>query len=176
MIYKNGWCVNKFQQKYLFFTCNLTGITSVFASHILKVSPLQYIPIYSIWITSILYWWDPVSNWRRTLDVFVSHASIGFFSLSLLYFRPKYWLHCFAGITLSSVLFRTLSLQCSDELATLHDENCPLEAEGVYSCPTKNSLSWKSVLHHSGIHIFTNLAAFISLFFYREQQQQPLIK
>ena len=101
----------------------------------------------------------------------VSHTCIGFYSLCLLYNRPKNWLPSVAAILSSAMLFRTLSLQSSDKLETLHDVNCPLEAEGLYSCPVKYSLLWKSVLYHSGIHIFTNIAVLFSLISYGEQNQ-----
>jgi hypothetical protein len=165
MIYKNGWTVNKFQQRYLFLTCNLTAITSLFATY-MKVKPIQYVPIYSIWVTSILYWWNPTQGWRRTLDVIISHTCIGFFTTCLLYYRPKNWLPCAAGIAASSYFFRTWSLDHFEKLKQIHNYDCPLESEGIYTCPIKSNHSWKSVLHHSGIHIFTNLAAGVAIYFY----------
>lgn len=165
IIYKNGWTVNKFQRQYLFATCNLTCFTSLLASY-MKVGLVKSLPIYSIWFTSILYWWDPVEGWRRDLDVWVSHSCIGFYTLCLGYYRPRNWLPCALGIGLSSLLFRTLSMYYYNKLALLHDNTCSLESEGIYNCPFKNDYSWKSVLYHSGIHIFTNLICGVSLYYY----------
>lgn len=165
MIYKNGWTVNKFQQQYLFLTCNLVGFTSLYSSY-LKVGLTKSLPIYSIWVTSVLYWWDPVQGWRKDLDVFISHTCIGFYTACLFYFRPKHWLPCAAGIGLSSVFFRSLSLHYFEKLKQIHNNDCPNESEGIYHCPVKNDYSWKSVVYHSGIHVFTNLACAVSLYFY----------
>jgi hypothetical protein len=165
MIYKNGWNVSYFQQKFLFFTANLTAISS-FIAHSLSSHISQKIPIYSIWIASLLYWHNPLQNWRRNLDIYVSHFGISFYILCLIYYKPKFWLLSCFGIGFSAFIFRHLSLKCSNELEKIHNYSCENENNGIYFCPKKHILSWKSVLYHSGIHVFTNLFASLSLYFY----------
>ena len=77
VLYNNGWNITKYQQKFLFATCNITGLTSYYA-YISNCPPSMSYPIYAVWIASNLYWINPTNGWRCKLDMTVAHVCIPF--------------------------------------------------------------------------------------------------
>ncbi len=165
MIYKNGWTVNKVQQKLLFITCNITALTSYY---VYKNNLPNYVayPIYAVWLSSNLYWYNPLDNWRRKVDMITAHFCIPFLSLCGIIYKPSYWYLTSLGICSSAVIFRTISVYYYNLLEQLHNNKDKKERRGIYNCPIKNSYSWKSTLAHTGIHIFTNLFAALAAYTY----------
>ena len=51
-----------------------------------------YIGPAAVWVTSILYWWNPVEGWRRTLDRVVAATAISWHALCALT-HPRGLLH-----------------------------------------------------------------------------------
>lgn len=165
VIYNNGWNVTKFQQRFLYATCNITALTSYY---VYKIGSPKYVayPIYAVWIASNLYWINPIDNWRRKVDMIVAHCCIPFLSICGIIYRPPYWYLTSLGICGSAGIFRTISMYYYNLLESLHNEKDEFEKDGTYFCPMKNDFSWKSALGHSGIHLFTNLFAALAAYTY----------
>jgi len=90
----------------------------------------------------------------------VAHCCIPFLSICGIIYKPPYWYLTSLAICGSAGLFRTISMYYYNLLERLHNETNENDKEGMYFCPTKNDLSWKSALGHSGIHLFAGLAAY----------------
>jgi hypothetical protein len=166
LLYNNGWNVTPLQQKYLFLTSNLSALTAYYA-YKNKLSPHLYLPIGAIWVTSIIYWINPLQHgWQKTLDICTSHLAITYYCGALCITAPPYWWVSVCGIMGSAVLFRWKSLEYYQKILDEHDSTCPNEQAGIYHSEHKNWLSWKCALYHSGIHIFTNMVAGLSIYSY----------
>lgn len=165
VIYKNGWNVNKWQQRFLFATCNITALTSYY---VYKNNSPKYVsyPIYAVWIASNLYWYNPLDGWRRKVDMAVAHFCIPFLSICGIIYKPPYWYLTSLGICGTAGIFRVISMYYYNLLEKLHDKTNSNDEEGIYYCPTKCNYSWKSTLAHSGIHIFTNLFVALTAYTY----------
>lgn len=165
MIYTNGWNVNKLQQKFLLATCNITGISSIYAYNSNIPNYIAY-PIYAVWIASNLYWIKPIDNWRRKLDIFTAYFGVSWLSICGLIYKPPYWYFTNLMIGGSGLICKIISTYYSNLLEEIHDKNNKLENEGIYYCPIKNSYSWKSAIAHSGIHLFSNIGVLSLIYTY----------
>lgn len=158
ILYNNGCNITKYQQKFLYATCNITALTSYYVYTIGSPKHVSY-PIYAVLLSSNLYWCNPLDDWRRKFDVLVVHFCIPFIAICNVIYQPPYWYLSSLAICGSAGIFRKISIYYSDLLEKLHNKEDELEKEGVYFCPVKNDYSWKSVLAHSGIYFFANLFA-----------------
>jgi len=174
VIYNNGWSVTNAQQKFLFATCNITGLTSYYVYKSNSPKYLQY-PIYAVWIASNLYWIHPIDNWRKKVDMLLAHTCIPFLSVCGVIYKPPYWYLTSFAISGSALLFRKISMYYYNLLEKLHDETNKHDKEGNYVCPIKYGYSWKSVLAHGGIHLCTNVFVGLTAWTWTWAQQNNII-
>ena len=165
IFYNNGWNVNKFQQKFLFATSNITGLSSIYAYNA-KVPYYIAFPIYAVWFASNLYWINPIDNWRRKLDIYTNYISLTILVIFGIIYKPPYWYLSLLIIGGSGLLFRLLSIYYSNLLKELHNNTLANDNEGIYYCPIKNNYSWNSALAHSGIHFFANIGVILTIYSY----------
>lgn len=156
VLYTNGYNVSSLHQRFLWVTCNITGLTSCYAYSIGAPAIVSY-PLYAVWVASNLYWCHPTNGWRKQLDMLVAHIGIPFLSIGAIVYKPPYWRITSMGVTGCAVLFRAISMHYYDQLIQIHDKEDAMEKEGVYVCSFKNACAWKSTLAHSAIHLFSNL-------------------
>ena len=119
---------------YLLKTSLISGIPSAYALYVYQ--PLGIVP-FSILCTSILYWSDPNTLWKRHLDMSVSMSTIALHSAVVAFgnYKSKHY-H-----------FPVLAFGC-----LCYPIGIYFHAKGRH---------WKSTYIHSLVHLFCNLAALI---------------
>jgi hypothetical protein len=76
----NGLVVPKPQANYLFYTSFFSLISTLYGLY--KKEYLNTIGVFSIFITSINYWRDPVYGWRRNIDIVASILGLSLNSIN----------------------------------------------------------------------------------------------
>ena len=139
---------------YQYFKCNV----------IFQYNPynpfLATLCILFIWMTSILYWYHPINNWRRHLDICVTHLSIGIYLLCLFLYKPLYWLETIIAVIVSGVLLRYATLYYGNKYWTTCRSNPEFKDDGNNK---DNPFLWISSIFHSLLHITINAIGLFSI-------------
>jgi hypothetical protein len=130
----NGLCVVPHAQARVIFWCSWLAGVNMHLGLFFKEYDLA-VAAAALWGSSMLYWWNPLYNWRRWVDIVTVQIAWNY-QHSRAYGAEKQAVY---------FLLSALAIACY-----------PL---GVYS--HRRGHIWAGTLFHAGIHLLGNVAVFV---------------